>query len=483
MMRITGGGPLRHPAFWVVAVNAVALIVFLNGPMAEEYPLAAVGILAISFVQIALPACRIRASAPLCPANIAHGYFWLQLVLVTVLAGYFGYSQSQLPHLPSREAMDRAIMVHVALYLSFCVAYQCRGRMAARRPRRRGPGGRGWRGPAYLIVPFAVLGVVGFLLAHGGIGGFLEYASSPIEERLRAEEATTVAGAAGTFLKHFLGFAVVLAWSWWVGKRRRRPAAIVLVTGAAMLALLVANFNYNRGTMLGPLLALAAAFSVHVWRIPFKAVILAGVLILSASMVFGWYRTTDLEVGEVTAGVLADAWKSEDVVEFVQVYASGPQMAAYLIESLEGTFYYGKTLLPSLIYPVPVLGKPFREASGPVLFNKLIYGETDSLDQIIPMDGELYINFHFPGVLLGGALLGLYFAWLQGKFVSAPNPAESYAWLMIALWTIFPGSLSVASQIYVYSFWPIYVYFGIKMLRAWNGALLGHREGAAVRYS
>jgi hypothetical protein len=200
-------------------------------------------------------------------------------------------------------------------------------------------------------------------------------------------------------------------------------------------------------------------------------------------MVFGWYRTTDLEIGEVTAGVLADAWKSEDVVEFVQVYASGPQMAAYLIESLEGTFYYGKTLLPSLIYPVPVLGKPFREASGPVLFNKLIYGETDSLDQIIPMDGELYINFHFPGVLLGGALLGLYFAWLQGKFVSAPNPAESYAWLMIALWTIFPGSLSVASQIYVYSFWPIYVYFGIKMLRAWNGALLGHREGAAVRYS
>ena len=61
MMRITGGGPLRHPAFWVVAVNAVALIVFLNGPMAEEYPLAAVGILAVSFVQIALPACRIEA--------------------------------------------------------------------------------------------------------------------------------------------------------------------------------------------------------------------------------------------------------------------------------------------------------------------------------------------------------------------------------------------------------------------------------------
>src|SRR6185369_1064983 len=52
------GGPLRHPAFWLLAINVAALIVFLNGPMAEKYPLAALGILAFSFVQIAFPACR-----------------------------------------------------------------------------------------------------------------------------------------------------------------------------------------------------------------------------------------------------------------------------------------------------------------------------------------------------------------------------------------------------------------------------------------
>ena len=479
----TGGGPLRHPTFWLLAANLVALLAFLNSPGAEEYPLAVVGVLAFSLVHIALPACRIRASVPLCPANIAQGYFWLQLVLVPLLAGYFGYSQSLLPHLPSTGAIEGAIGVHVVLYLSFCAAYQWRARLARRRPGRRGPGPRPSRGAAYLIVPFAVLGVVGFLLAHGGIGGFLEYASSPTEERLRAEEVTTLAGAAGTFLKHFLGFAVVLAWSWWLGRRRRRPAAIVMVTATTVLALLVVNFNYNRGTMLGPVLALAAASSVHVRRIPFKAVILAGAMVLSASFVFGWYRATSLEIGEVTASALADAWRSEDVVEFVQIYASGPQMAAYLIESLEGTFYYGKTLLPSLIYPVPVLGRPFREQSGPVLFNELIYGSADSLDQIIPLDGELYINLHLFGVAMGGALLGAYLAWLQGKFVSAPSPVESYAWLMIALWTVFPGSLSVASQIYVYSFWPIYVYFAVKTLRAWKGAVVGHREGPAVRYS
>ena len=77
---------------------------------------------------------------------------------------------------------------------------------------------------------------------------------------------------------------------------------------------------------------------------------------------------------------------------------------------------------------------------------------------------------------------GCSLAWLQGKFVAAPNPVESYAWLMMALWTVFPGSLSVASQIYVYSFWPIYVYFAVRRLWWWNGALSAGREGAAVRY-
>jgi hypothetical protein len=424
------------------------------------------------FVQAALPACRIRVTAPLCPANIAQGYYWIQMALVPVLVGYFGFSQGVLPHLPSKGAIDLAIAVHVVSYLSFCVAYQCFGRATVRRGRGPGPN----QSTVYLIVPFAVVGVAGFLLAHGGLGGFVDYVSSPLESRLRAEEPTTLQAAAGTFLKHFLGFAVVLAWSWWLGKAPRRRLAIIAATTAVVMFLLVVNFNYNRGTMLGPILALAAAFSVHVWRIPFKGVVLAGVLALSLAFVFGSYRSTNLDITELSASAVADSWNAEGVVEFVQIYAAAPQMAAYLIEALEGQFYYGKTLLPSLVYPIPVLGKPFRGISGPVIFNELIYGNSDSVDQIIPLAGELYINFHLAGVVLGGALLGCLLAWLQGKFVAAPTPVEGYAWLMMALWTVFPGSLSVASQIYLYSFWPIYVYFAATRLRSWHAAMPGHRD-------
>ena len=456
--------PMPGATLWVLTINAIALIGFACGPVAQEYPLAIVGILAFLFVQAFLPACRIYVTAPLCPANIAQGYYWIQLVLVTVLIGYFGFSHGTLPYLPSKNALNLAIVLHVVGYLSFSVAYQCFGRAIVGRTQRH----ESTPSAAYLIVPFAVLGLFGFLLMHGGVAGFIEYASSPTEHRLRADEATTLQGAAGNFLKHFFGFAVVLAWSWWLGKAPRRKVSIVAVTAGALLVLLVANFDYNRGTILGPIVGLAAAFSAHVWRIPFRGVILASVLALSVAFSFGWYRSTDLDITELSDSAVADTWNTEDVVEFVQIYASGPQMSAYLIESLEGKFYYGATLFPSLVYPIPVLGKPYRDISGTGIFNELIYGDTDSVDQIIPLDGELYINFHLAGVVLGNVMLGCFLAWLQARFVAGPNPVESYAWLMMSLWAVFPGSLSVMSQMYVYSFWPIYSYFMAKRLRSWT---------------
>jgi hypothetical protein len=473
------GDAMSRGTLWVLGINAIALIAFTWSPVAPEYPLAAVGILAFLFVQAFLPACRIRMTIPVCPANIAQGYYWIQLVLVTVLVGYFGFSLGTLPYLPSKGAIDLAIVVHVVGYLAFSVAYQWCARVTVRRPRLRvSPAG-----VAYLIVPFALLGLLGFLLMHGSVAGFIEYASSPTEQRLRSGEAATLQGAAGNFLKHFLGFAVVLAWSWWLGAAPRRKVSIIAVTAGVVVLLLIANFHYNRGTMLGPILALTAAFSGHVWRIPFKGVILAGALALSMAFAFGSYRSTDLTVTELSRSAVAEAWSIESVVEFLQIYASAPQMSAYLIDSLEGRFYYGETLLPSLVYPIPVLGKPYRDTSGTVIFNELIYGDTESVDQIIPLAGELYMNFHLAGVVLGSVLLGCLLVWLQGKFAAAPNPVESYAWLLIALWTVFPGSLSVTSQICVYSFWPIYSYFVAKRLWSWTSATTFHRDQAAVRYS
>jgi hypothetical protein len=49
-----------------------------------------------------------------------------------VLVGYC-FSQGTLPYLPSKDAINLAIIVHVVGYLSFCVAYQCFGRVTVGR--------------------------------------------------------------------------------------------------------------------------------------------------------------------------------------------------------------------------------------------------------------------------------------------------------------------------------------------------------------
>src|SRR5262245_49065665 len=145
-----------HGGLWLLATSAVALMAFAGSPLAPQYPLAVLGILAFLLVQALLPACRIRIDTPLCPANIAQGYYWVQLVLITVLIGYFGFSLGTLPYLPSKQAIDLAIVVNVVGYLAFSVAYQC----LARASTPRALGRVSAPGAAYLIVPFALVGLL-----------------------------------------------------------------------------------------------------------------------------------------------------------------------------------------------------------------------------------------------------------------------------------------------------------------------------------
>ena len=192
------------------------------------------------------------------------------------------------------------------------------------------------------------------------------------------------------------------------------------------------NFSYNRGSLVAPVLAVAAAYSVHVRRISFLAVGVAATVVLFFALAFGWYRSTNLEISELTLADLSEPWSEDQIADFFQIYASGPQMTAYLIEERgDGSpLYLGRTLVCSALSPVPVIGKAFREESGVNILNMLIYHDPEISDQLISYDAELYINFHIPGIVAGYALLGWLVRCCQGRFLGAAARAiESYAWL------------------------------------------------------
>src|SRR5262245_24598330 len=97
------------PVRWGCAVHCAALIAFACSPGAETYPLAALGILAFIATPIFLPACRPNLQMVLCPANVAQGFFWIQLVWLPLLIGYGGLARGTLPHLPSTASVNVGI--------------------------------------------------------------------------------------------------------------------------------------------------------------------------------------------------------------------------------------------------------------------------------------------------------------------------------------------------------------------------------------
>ena len=109
---------MLRPTIWVIAVNALAVIAFAGTPWSAEYPAAGLSILAFLAVQILCPACRPSFTAPLCPANIAQAFFWVQMVLVPLLIGFYGVSQATLPAMPSDQGINTAICLRILGYLS-----------------------------------------------------------------------------------------------------------------------------------------------------------------------------------------------------------------------------------------------------------------------------------------------------------------------------------------------------------------------------
>jgi hypothetical protein len=357
-----------------------------------------------------------------------------------------------------------AIGLRVLGYVSFCISFQ-----VFSRPIQSNVENRESvcvtalsRETLALMAAFAGIGAIGWLFFYGGIGGFIAYASTPDEQRLRDEEAATIAGALGNLLRHFLGFSIVWTWSEWVQRRSRTEnfKLIAIATAAVAGMLMLANFSYNRGNMVAPLLALTAAYSRHVRHISFAVAATAGSVLLFVAFVFGEYRSTSMQISELSISEVASFGDQQGVVDEIQIYGAGPQLTAFILEGVEAdsNTQQSSTIISSILYPIPVIGKPFRETSGVIRFNHLIYGDADNFDQNIPYDAEFYMNFQAVGVILGYLLLGFLQSFVQNQFFFARQPIASYAWLTIGIWIVFPASLPVLSQICVYSFWPIYAY-------------------------
>ena len=496
-LRAAGRGrraPIDRGLLGCLAVAWIGLLWFCLSMPEPRYVATVVPALGMPLVLAMLPACRPTFRTPLCPHNWVLFVFVLQGLILPLLINAQGAGLGSLPVPATAGNIDRAILISFVAFVAYCIAFQWGNRRTGPnrtyadtpQPERRPP-------HIPLAIVCGVLGATGLLLAFGSPGGLIAYYLSPEQGALTPNTApASLAGAASTFLRPFLGFAVVLAWSLWADRRAPTASrrARILITAGAGLALVViyASFSYNRGAFAAPLLALVAAYSLRVRRIPWRIVLVGGAVGLLLLLVWGLYRTSSYgSLSDIVSDPSSRDAISRDLspVETLEVYGGAPQLTGFVLDSerfIPPEFLGGHSLIGSILSSVPILGQSVRDVSGHVLFNRLVYGvHPEFYDQVMPFQAELYVNFGIIAIIVAYALLGLIIARLERGFHRSPNTAQAFMTQYAAVWLAFliPGSIAATSQIFIYFFWPIYFYLVLNFI-GWRSERNASRPATPV---
>lgn len=480
----------RHRTFWLTGSCAWSLIAFvvvatafLSVPSENKYPGALIGAFVFFLVQCFLPICRPVSGKLLCPWNWALFVFFLQLVLLPLSVLLFGPSQGVLPFLPSDRAINIAMLINIAAFAAFCGTYHHFARRWHKSRQSSLPRQHSRivsTAPSLAFIALnGVIGFTGFFLAFGALNKLKEYFSDPAGYINRLMDMSDrLAPAAGQFLRPFLGICIVMLWCRWLDRKdsHKTDGFSSVVTILAILAVCFSNatFNYNRGSLVVPLVAMLAVIVSGPTRVPRRAAISAGAIVLIVLVLmpfYGAYRSSNFTGQELVSDpsvrdLLAD---KVELSEMLQVYGGAPQFLAFFLETGKWATepQWGRVLISSAMAPVPILGKSFRDNSGSAIYNRLIYGMREVADQIAPFQGEAFLDFHLAGVLVGFSVLGWIAFKLQTAFTQSQSFFEMFVWQYFSVWAFFLifGSLSVVSQIFIYFCWPFYMYFFYQGLK------------------
>jgi hypothetical protein len=469
----------RDPPVWpVVTAVCVAAILWAlalqQGGYATRYPAVPISFATFLVIQLLVPRVRWNRDRVLGPGNVAAMLFFLQLVVIPTALVLSGPFFGTLRFFPADQYVNTAVMLQALAYACYAGGYVAWTKPVRPRPLLLEP-----RLSKGIAVSFIALGVVALALTFRSVGALVDYFSG--QGNIFDVGPATLGGAAGQFLRPFLAYGVIILWAARIARRRPGARLQPLEMGLIVVAIgASATYNYNRGSVVVPLLALVTAYSCFGRRqSPARIVALLGILAVLGFM-FGEYRGfySGTRGGAINPAEAGLDRPGASFADNLQGYGNGPQFWAVVVQEVDRTgMRHGESIVGSALYPLPVLGKPFRNnTSGPTAYNELIYGQPDISDQILGYGAELYWNFGIPGVVVGYFLLGFVVRRFDDRVEAAPDALASYSWSYCGTWValLAINSISVLAQIIIYFFWPIFAMFVVAYL-ARSRTLAGSR--------
>jgi hypothetical protein len=450
----------------VVAVGVAVILWALalpQGGYASRYPALPISLATFLVIQLLVPRVRWNSDRVLGPGNVAAMLFFLQLVVIPTALVLSGPFLGTLRFFPADQYVNTALMLQALAYACYAGGYVAWTKPVRPRPLLLEPGLT-----TGIAVSFIALGAVGLALSFPSVGALVDYFSG--QGNIFDVGPATLGGAAGQFLRPLLAYGVIILWAARIA--RRRPGARLQPLEMGLIAVAIgasATYNYNRGSVVVPLLALVTAYSCFGRRqSPARIVALLAILAVLGFM-FGEYRGfySGTHGGAINPAAAGLDRPGDSIADNLQGYGNGPQFWAVVVQEVDRTgTRHDESIVSSAMYPVPKLGKPFRNASGTTVYNELIYGQPDISDQILGFGAELYWNFGIPGIVVGYFLLGFAVRRFDDRVEMAPDALASYSWSYCGTWValLVINSISVLAQIVIYFFWPIFAMFVVAHL-------------------
>jgi hypothetical protein len=470
---------LKRANLWGWLAFLVVVVAVCTAPAGRRFPAAILSAFVFPAVLSWLPKCRPVLNTPLCPWNWALFLFFVQLIVMPLSIILNGPTLGVLPYVPSPLAINMAMVLYSVAFLPACLVYshfaKFRTTGAEWLDRLRNLPDTRNVGSARQLAFFVLAGIAGVFLSFGSIAGLLDYYRDPVSYfDYFLDSSSSWRGLDGRLLKQFLGFAVIMAWCKWLDSGglksssfRRGLVTIFVLVG---VVLSFSMFNFNRGSIAVPLLAVGTVALVKGDKLSWRIMAVSGVLVLVLTPVLALYRSGIELGGDLLARTsLQDSLREHiDIAEVAQMYGGAPQYLGFLLEESHwgSDPRWGVVTLSSILAPIPVIGKSFRRNSGYGIYDRMIYGTDAIVDQNPPFQAESFLDFHVVGILFGSAMFGWVLHRLQRAFERSRSSIEIYIWQYLSVWTCFLifglSGLNVQSQVMCYYCWPIYAYWYSK---------------------
>jgi hypothetical protein len=314
-----------------------------------------------------------------------------------------------------------------------------------------------------LVLAIIAVALAGIAAAAAALGGFDSLVAAA-GDRTRA-----FAGLNYLLLPQNALIAVGIAWA--LAWTRRRPVSVAsslpLAAFCAATVLLI-SVQGSKATIFVFLVALAVVYHYRVRRLGLLQMLLLGLALFVVLIAYHLFKQEYLLVGEIVSLDNADSLAIGGLT-LLGLQWTGNMMQlqglATLIDGMPQTldFQNGATLLMVVLILVPSALFPAKPLTAPGIYTEAFWPDkwfNEGTTMPPGFIGEMFMNFGWPGILIGAALAGYWYGISMKRMQVRPNcdlTLGKHAVMVAVMLHFFRGELAAVLLLFATVYLPLWI--------------------------